>query len=101
MVFLIYNLIYLELTTITLFGHQMLSIDMFLLILLIILNAIRIPNQFHKNKDDLIILFYYKNLEIQSKIKVKIDILKRNLKLFIHLVEACIQVPDRRLDNPA
>ena len=57
---------------------------MFLLILLIILNAIRIPNQFHKNKDDLIILFYYKNLEIQSKIKVKIDILKRNLKLCIH-----------------
>ena len=69
-------------------------IYIFLLISLIILNAIRIPNQFHKNKDNLIRLLYYKNLEIQSKIKVQINILKRNLKLWIHLIVFSVVIID-------
>ena len=74
MVFLIYNLIYVKLSFVTLFGHQLVVCDILLTCLLIIISAIKIPNQFDKNKRNLIMLLYNKKLAIKNKIKVKNEI---------------------------
>ena len=70
MVFLIYNLIYVKLSFISWFGHQIVVCDILLTSSIIILNAIKITNQLDKNKRNLIRLLYYEKLEIKKKIKV-------------------------------
>ena len=74
MVFLIYNLIYVKLSFVTLFGHQLVVCDILLTLSLIIINAIKIPNQFDENKRNLIKLMYDKKLAIKNKMKVKNEI---------------------------
>lgn len=74
MVFLIYNLIYVKLSFVTSFGHQLVVCDILLTLSLIIINAIKIPNQFDENKRNLIKLMYDKKLAIKNKMKVKNEI---------------------------
>ena len=69
-VFILYNLIYVKLTAITMFGHYVVVVNILSLIAIIFLNAIRIPNQLQWNKQNLISLIYKKNLFIKTKIKV-------------------------------
>ena len=71
-VFLIYNIIYIQLNAITLYGH-FLAVSVFSSVsLIIIFSSIMIPNQFSKNKRKLVKLIYKKNLQITTKIKVTI-----------------------------
>ena len=51
-------------------AHHAAVIDILSVITIIILNAIRIPNQFYRNKRNLKLLIYKKNLQIKTKIKV-------------------------------
>ena len=69
-VFILYNLIYVKLTAIAMLGHYVVVIDILFVITIIILNAIRIPNQFNRNKRNLKLLIYKKNLQIKTQIKV-------------------------------
>ena len=69
-VFILYNLIYIKLTAITMLGHYAVAINILSVITIIILNAIRIPNQFYRNKRNLKLLIYKNNLQIKTKIKV-------------------------------
>ena len=69
-VFIVYNLIYVNLTQIVKFGHQVIVFGILSLIIIIILNALRIPNQLQRNKRNLISLIYKKNLQIETRIKV-------------------------------
>ena len=73
-VFIVYNLIYVKLTTIAMFGHYVVATDILSLIGIIILNAIRIPNQLEWNKRNLNSLIYKKNLFVKTKIKVNYNL---------------------------
>ena len=70
MIFLIYNLIYVKLSFVSWFGHQIVVCDILFTSSIIILNAIKITNQLDKNKCNLIKLLYNEKLEIKKKIKV-------------------------------
>ena len=70
MVFLIYNLIYIKLSFVSWFGHQIVVCDILLTSSIIILNATKITNQLDKNKRNLIKLLYNEKVEIKKKIKV-------------------------------
>ena len=69
-VFLIYNIIYVQLNAITLYGHFLGVLVFSSFSLIIILSSIVIPNQFSTNKRKLIKLIYKKNFQITVKIKV-------------------------------
>ena len=69
-VFFIYNIIYVELNAITVYGH-LIAISVFSFVsLLIFLIATIIPSQFLNNKRNLIKLINQKNIQIKIKIKV-------------------------------
>ena len=51
-------------------AHHAAVIDILSVITIIILNAIRIPNQFNRNKRNLKLLIYKKNFQIKTQIKV-------------------------------
>ena len=71
-VFQVYNLIFIKMSQNATLGQLTASFDIIFLIAFIILNALRIPNQFEKNKRNLISLMYQKNIQINTKIKVNL-----------------------------
>ena len=85
-VFLVYNIIYVNLSKITEFGHQVGVFGMSSVIIIIVLNALRIPNQLQRNKRNLISLIYKKNLSIKTRIKVTETLSINNLTKILDLV---------------
>ena len=73
-VFIVYNLIYVNLTEIAKYAHELTVFGVLGVIAITIINALRIPNQLQRNKRNLISLIYKKNLPIKTRIKV-IDLL--------------------------
>ena len=85
-VFIVYNLIYVNLIQIVKFGHQVIVFGDLSLIIIIILNVLRIPNQLQRNKRNLISIIFKKNLSIKTRKKV-IDLLSiNNLTKILDLV---------------
>ena len=69
-IFMIYNIIYVKLKPNIMYGHLVIILNLSCLISLIILNAIRITNQAHRNKNKLMSLIFMEQLKITNKIKV-------------------------------
>ena len=68
-VFLVYNLIFANLSFPSRFGHRTATIDVLFMIAFINLNVLKIPNQLGRNNKNLKLLIC-KNLQIKTKIKV-------------------------------
>ena len=68
-VFMVYNLIFVNLSSLTQFGHTTGIFDILFMMSFLTLNIIKIPNQLHSNNKNLTSLIY-KNLQIKTKIKV-------------------------------
>ena len=84
--FIFYNLIYVKLTTIVMFGHNVIAIGTLFVITFIISNVIRIPNQVHRNKRNLKILLYKKKLQRKTQIKVNDNISVDNTSIIMKIL---------------
>lgn len=71
-VFIIYNVIYVKLNLVTLIGHYVLSFTLTFFILWIILNALKIPDQIQRNKQNLTKLI---QINLQTTVKVKVTLI--------------------------
>lgn len=80
-VFLIYNMIYVKLDLTMYSIHLMFIINLAFPIILIMLRAIKLSSQFHRNKLNLIKLNYKNNLHFKTRFKVSISI-ERKLNNF-------------------
>ena len=81
-IFMIYNVIYVKLKPSIIYGHLVVILDLSCLISLIILNAIRITNQAHRNQRKLMPLIFMKQLKITNKIKVIDSYFNLKIQLF-------------------
>lgn len=84
---LLYTIEFVNLTSqIAVFGHQVIAFGILFVIITIILNVLRIPNQLERNKRNLISLIYKKNLPIKIRMKVIDTLSINNLTKVLYLV---------------
>ena len=74
LVFLIYNMIYVNLDWLMYLFYFIFAADVTFVISIIIISAVRLSCKINRNKRNLIALIYVKNLQIKNRIKVSCDI---------------------------
>ena len=70
LVFLIYNMIYVNLDWLMYLFYLIFTVDVTFVILMILISAVKLSSKINRNKRNLIALTYVKNLQIKNRLKV-------------------------------